>query len=466
MAKRTDPPPYAVLLAGGSGSRLWPVSRELYPKQIAKFIGRESLIQTTLRRVVPPFRAENVRVVCGARHFHEIARHMAEIGVPPEGRIIAEPVGRNTAPAILLAALRILAEAGDAVLGVFPADHVIRDLPAFHARLAAALELAAAGRIVTFGIAPKYPETGYGYVEGGAELPGNPGALAVRRFVEKPDLKTARRYVAAGNFFWNSGMFAFRASVIREEFGRLHPQMLAALEPAAAGAEAPGPEAYAKLPDLSIDVAVMEKTDRGVVLPSDFGWSDIGSWKSLYDFLPKDADGNVLDGDVVAQESRNCLVLGNERLIAVNRLANTVVVETPDSIFVSDIEASREVKSIVAELKRRGRAETEQHLTMHFPWGARTLLEERDGGGRLSRLMLYPGAQAVLDAAPGERVHLLALEGRARVASGRRRRELAPGDSFTTATGAGVRLANAGAGRLQLFHAVLPAARPDGAAED
>jgi mannose-1-phosphate guanylyltransferase/mannose-6-phosphate isomerase len=393
-----DLPVYPVLLAGGSGTRLWPVSRELYPKQLAKLIGKESLIQSTLRRLVPPFAAENVRVVCGEQHAHEIARHMEDVGIPADGRIITEPAGRNTAPAILLACLQIRAAVEDAVLAVFPADHVIGNVSAFHANLAAAVELAAQGRIVTFGITPQYPETGYGYVEAGPAAPG--AAAPIRRFVEKPDLDTARRYLAAGNFFWNSGMFAFRASVILGEFRVYQPRLLQELQRLCVPGQPIPKEGYRQLPDLSIDYAVMEKTDKGVVLPSDFGWSDIGSWKSLYDFLPKDADGNVLDGDVIAQETRNCFVMAYERLIATNRLQNMVVVETPDSIFVSDIDSSRNVKSIVAELKQRGRSEHHQHLTRHFPWGTRTLLEELDGH-RTSRLAIYPRASATLEEPDG-----------------------------------------------------------------
>jgi mannose-1-phosphate guanylyltransferase/mannose-6-phosphate isomerase len=231
------------------------------------------------------------------------------------------------------------------------------------------------GRIVTFGITPHYPETGYGYVEAGDAS----AAPAIRRFVEKPDLDTARRYLSAGNFFWNSGMFAFRASVILEEFRIHQPRLLHTLQELFVPGQPIRREDYQRLPDLSIDYAVMEKTEKGVVLPSDFGWSDIGSWKSLYDFLPKDADGNVLDGDVIARSTRNCFVLAHQRLIATNGLQNLVVVETPDSIFVSNIDQSRDVKSIVAELKQRGRSEVQQHLTLHFPWGTRTLLEEMDG---------------------------------------------------------------------------------------
>jgi mannose-1-phosphate guanylyltransferase/mannose-6-phosphate isomerase len=447
-------PVFPVLLAGGSGSRLWPVSRELHPKQIAKFIGKESLIQSTLRRLVPPFAAENVRVVCGEPHLHEIGRHMEDIGIAPAGRIITEPVGRNTAPAILLAVTRILESTADAIIGVFPADHVIGDLAGFHSQLAAAVGLAARGRIVTFGITPLYPETGYGYVEGAAAVPGGGGALAIRRFVEKPDLETAHRYIEAGNFFWNSGMFAFRASVILEEFRRHQPRMLAALRRICAPGRVPSREDYQILPDVSIDVAVMEKTLQGVVLPSEFGWSDIGSWKSLYDFLPKDPDGNVFDGDVIAQDTRNCFILGYERLIAANRLQNLVVVETPDSIFVSDIAHSRDVKSIVNELKQKGRAEYHQHLTIQYAWGERSRLEDQDGHC-VHRFMVYPGAQTTLTAAPGVTAHLFVLGGRALIRNGRRRRRLGPGGSYTAPAGGDVCVENIGAERLYGIHVDL-----------
>ncbi len=439
-------PVYPVLLAGGSGTRLWPVSRELYPKQLAKLIGNESLVQSTLRRLVPPFAAENVRVVCGEQHRHEIARHMEAVGIPAGGRIISEPAGRNTAPAILLACLQICAAVEDAVLGIFPADHVIGNLPAFHEKLAAAVELAAQGRIVTFGITPHYPETGYGYVEAGEASAAPP----ILRFVEKPDLDTAVRYLAAGNFFWNSGMFAFRASVILEEFQAHQPGLLQVLQDLCARGQPIRREDYLQLPDLSIDYAVMEKTDKGVVLPSDFGWSDIGSWKSLYDFLPKDGDGNVLDGDVITQATRGCLILAHDRLIAVNGLKDLVVVETPDSIFVSDIDHSRDVKSIVAELKQRGRSEVQQHLTLHFPWGTRTLLEESDGR-RTSRLAICPGASAVLEAPAGAAVHLFLLSGCAKVSAGRRRRRLSAGDAWTLPAAPPIRIENPQADRLQLI---------------
>jgi mannose-1-phosphate guanylyltransferase/mannose-6-phosphate isomerase len=406
---------YAILLAGGTGTRLWPVSRQLYPKQLVKFIGDDSLVQSTVKRLSPVLDTENVRIVCGEQHFHETARHMQDIGLQADGKIICEPSGRNTAPAILLAVLHTLSVEKDAVLCVFPADHVIGNIEQFHERLAAAIRLADQDFIVTFGIKPHYAETGYGYVEGDTAV--SEGALRVKRFVEKPDKKTAQQYINAGNFFWNSGMFAFKASVIMDEFRTWQPDLLEKMK-AIFDPDHPIAKAeYDRLPDLSIDYAVMEKTTRGVVLPSDFGWSDIGSWKSLYDFLPKDADLNVIDGDVIANHTRGCFILGSDRLIAVNQLKDAVVVETPDSIFVSDIDHSRDVKSIVARLKEKGRKEYHQHRTVYYPWGSRTWLEQTEDF-TVARLMIYPASilQTEVDAAAV--MHLVVVKGTARVTAG------------------------------------------------
>jgi mannose-1-phosphate guanylyltransferase/mannose-6-phosphate isomerase len=403
---------YAILLAGGTGTRLWPVSRQLYPKQLVKFIGDDSLVQSTIKRLSPVLDPQNVRIVCGEQHFHETARHMQDIGMQADGKIICEPSGRNTAPAILLAVLHTLVVEKDAVLCVLPADHVIGNIEQFHERLETAIRLADRGYIVTFGIRPHYAETGYGYVEGDAAVAE--GALRVKRFVEKPDRKTAQQYIEAGNFFWNSGMFAFKASVILEEFRTWQPDLLDKMEAIFDPGRPITKEDYDRLPDISIDYAVMEKTTRGVVLPSDFGWSDIGSWKSLYDFLPKDADLNVIDGDVIANHTRGCFILGSDRLIAVNHLKDTVVVETPDSIFVSDIDHSRDVKSIVARLKEKGRKEYHQHRTIHYPWGSRTWLEQKEDF-TVSRLMIYAASTLQTDMDAPAAMHLVVVTGAARV---------------------------------------------------
>jgi mannose-1-phosphate guanylyltransferase/mannose-6-phosphate isomerase len=381
---------YPVLLAGGSGTRLWPVSRERYPKQLVKFTGEESLVQSTVKRLIPVLDKENIRVVCGDEHAHEIVRHMKEIGINADGKVIGEPCGRNTAPAIILAMLYILKQENDAVICIFPADHVIRNNDVFHDKLLAAIKLAKMGYIVTFGIKPHYPETGYGYIEGTGERIEQ--AFSLKRFVEKPDRKTAERYVKSGSFFWNSGMFAFKASTMMEELTTYQPELLSKMKPLVLSEGALSKEAYGSLPNISIDYAIMEKTAKGAVLPADFGWSDIGSWKSLYDFLPKDPNGNVVGGDVIVKHTENCLIMGYERLIATNRINGLVVVETPDSVFVSDMERSRDVKSIVEDLTERKRRECFEHQTVFHSWGTFTLLEKK-ADSMVAKRVIYPGAK-------------------------------------------------------------------------
>ncbi len=431
---------FAILLAGGTGTRLWPVSRQLYPKQLVKFIGDDSLVQSTVKRLAPVLDPESVRIVCGEQHFYETARHLEGIGLAPEGKIITEPAGRNTAPAILLAILHILFEHDDAVLCIFPADHVISDINSFHQRLQDAIALARKGYIVTFGITPNYPETGYGYVEGGEKVAH--GALCIERFVEKPDEATARQYIEAGNFFWNSGMFAFKALVMLDEFEQHQPALLEQMKAAFVPRAPISVQDYSRLPDISIDYAIMEKTNRGVVLPSDFGWSDIGSWKSLYDFLPKDDARNVIDGDVISHNTRSCFILGRDRLIATNHLDGLVVVETPDSVFVSDLDHSRDVKSIVASLKARGRKEYHQHRTVHFPWGSQTLLEQKNDAV-VSRLVIYPGSALSLERDGPHSIHLVAVKGELQIHGVGKTSKLKAGESLVLSPQDAVRLENA-----------------------
>ena len=380
---------YPVLLAGGSGTRLWPVSRELYPKQLASFIETDSLIQGTIRRLDPVLDDNLVRIVCGHEYYHETGKQLIDIGLRPEGKIIPEPCGRNTAPAILLALLTILKENKNAVLFIFPADHVIGDVKEFHERLIQAADLAHKGFIVTFGIQPAYPETGYGYIEGEGKVQS--GGLTIKRFVEKPDLDTAKTYLRAGNFYWNSGMFAFNGAIMLEEYKKLAPELTQMMSALVDSGRPISAEEYQKLPNISFDYAIMEKTARGVVLPADLGWNDIGSWKSLYDFLPKDENHNVLDGDVVARHTTNCFILGHDRLIATNHLDHKVVVETPDSVFVSDLDNSREVKEIVAVLKHQDRKEYRKHNTETHQWGRSTTLEDKNDLTIIKRLV-FPGS--------------------------------------------------------------------------
>ncbi|MBI4848975.1 MAG: mannose-1-phosphate guanylyltransferase/mannose-6-phosphate isomerase [Nitrospirae bacterium] len=406
---------FPVLLAGGSGSRLWPVSRELFPKQLVSLVGSDSLIQGTIKRLFPLFEADDIRVVCGDEHFFEIARHLEEIGVPAKGKIIAEPCGRNTAPAILLAIMNILKTEKDAVILIFPSDHVIKDVEGFQERLMTAVSLAKRDYIVTFGIKPDYPETGYGYIEGAK--PVQNGAFAIKRFVEKPDEKTAQHYLKAGNFFWNSGMFAFKASVLLNEFRTYAPDLLKNIQRMVSKTASVPLSKYQSLPDISIDYAIMEKTKKGVVLPSDFGWSDIGSWKSLYDFLPKGANNNVVEGDVILKNTKNCLIRGNNRLVVTNDIENIVVVETPDTVFVSDLEKSKNVKAIVQELKKQGRPEYKAHTTVYRPWGTYTILEENKTT-KIKRIVVYPGAKLSLQMHHHRSEHWIVVQGTAKIVNG------------------------------------------------
>ena len=443
---------YPVLLAGGSGTRLWPVSRELYPKQLVKFVGEDSLLQITIKRLAPVLDAENIRVVCGKEHFSEIARHMEEIDIRADGKIICEPCGRNTAPAILLGMLYILKHEEDAILCIFPADHVIRNISVFHEKLRSAIKLAEMGYIVTFGIKPHYPETGYGYIEGAGEITDQ--AFAVQRFVEKPDMETARRYVDAGSFFWNSGMFTFKASVMMNELKIHQPELLKKMKPLALTEGYISQESYQLLPNIAIDHAIMEKTDKGAVLPSDFGWSDIGSWKSLYDFFPKDQNSNVIDGDVIAINTENCLIMGNERLVATNNINNIVVVETPDSVFVSDMESSRDVKSIVQMLKEKDRREYYTHKTEYHPWGTFTVLEMKDNF-RVVKLIIYPGSKLEIKVGASVIKHLVVIKGQAKTTTENQSGPLNRGQSMMFNEKQTVKLENFGEEPLEIVKVEL-----------
>ena len=432
-------PVYPVLLAGGMGTRLWPVSRQLYPKQLVRFIGKESLVQATIKRLIPLVDPRNIRIVCGREHAHEIARHMRDVGVPPESGMIKEPCGRNTAPAILLAVLTVLKEVDDAILCIFPADHVIRNVGAFHEKAAAAIELAKKGYIVTFGIKPHYPETGYGYIEGADPIAE--GALRIKRFVEKPDPATASQYVAAGRFYWNSGMFTFKASVMKAEFCRLQPELLTRMVEMVAGDGAPSLESYRRLENISIDYAVTEKTAKGVVLPSDFGWSDIGSWKSLYDFIAKDDHRNVALGDIIARNTSDSFIMGQSRLVAVNNIRNLAVVETADAVFVSDLERSRDVKSIVEELKAAGRQEYYQHGTVYHDWGSITTLEHGKSYA-VDRLEILPGFTMAPAGDSESILHLVVVAGRVTVTAADQPHALKTGESTVVSGKDRVRVEN------------------------
>jgi mannose-1-phosphate guanylyltransferase/mannose-6-phosphate isomerase len=449
---------YPVLLAGGSGTRLWPVSRERNPKQLVKFIGKDSLVQSTVKRLNSFLDMENIRIVCGKEHVHEIARHMEEMDISADEKIIAEPCGRNTAPAILLAMLHILKKEEDAVLCIFPADHVIRDQNAFQEKFLSAVKVAERGHIVTFGIKPHYPETGYGYIEGAGEIGG--GALSVKRFVEKPDLETAKKYIDAGNFFWNSGMFTFKASVMAQELSVHQPELLKKMTQLPFQGTSPSQKEYEQLPNISIDYAIMEKTDKAAVLPSDFGWSDIGSWKSLYDFISKDTNGNVVDGDVISKETKNCLIMGQKRLIATSGIKNMVVVETPDAVFVSDMENSQDVKSIVEKLKENGRTEYQTHKTVRYPWGLSTTLEKNDDFS-VVQVELYPGSKLEIETDTSTVEHLVVAKGMAKTTTNHQSRTLKKGQSLMVSENQSILMENPGKDSLVIVKVKSHGSSPD-----
>ncbi|HFT6994463.1 TPA: mannose-1-phosphate guanylyltransferase/mannose-6-phosphate isomerase [Stenotrophomonas maltophilia] len=405
-----------VILSGGSGTRLWPLSREAYPKQFLPLVGEDTMLQATWKRVAD-IAGKAPIVVANQEHRFMAAEQLRECNVRPQA-LILEPIGRNTAPAIAIAALQVQAENDDALLLVLPSDHVVRNEKAFHAAVAQAASAADAGKLVTFGIVPTAPETGYGYIKAG---PGE-GARAVERFVEKPDLATAEGYVSSGEYFWNSGMFLFKASRYLQELERLQPAILvacrSALEKAARDTDFVrlDADAFAASPSDSIDYAVMEKTSDAAVVAMDAGWNDVGSWSALWDVSDKDADGNACHGDVIALDCRNSYAYGN-RLIAMVGLEDVVVVETDDAVFVGHKDRVQDVKSIVAQIKRDGRSEAAAHRKVYRPWGA---YDSIDNGARfqVKRITVKPGATLSLQMHHHRAEHWIVVSGTAEVTRG------------------------------------------------
>lgn len=404
-----------VLLSGGSGTRLWPLSREMYPKQFLPLVGEHTMLQATWQRVAPLAGEQRPLIVANEEHRFIVAEQLQQVGARPE-TILLEPAGRNTAPAIAVAALEAAHSAPDAVLLVLPSDHVVQDPDAFLAAVRAALPAAASGKLVTFGVVPHTPETGYGYIKAGT---GEDAALPVERFIEKPDLATAQHYVASGQYYWNSGMFLFRADRYLEELGRHAPAILSAVRTAWERARKDADftrldrDAFAASPSDSIDYAVMEKTDAAVVMPLDAGWSDVGSWASLREVSPQDADGNAHHGDVVAIDCRNTYAHGN-RLIAMIGLEDTIVVETDDAILVGRSDRIQQVKDVVAELKARQLPQASWHRKVYRPWGA---YDSIDNGARfqVKRITVKPGATLSLQMHHHRAEHWVVVAGTAKV---------------------------------------------------
>lgn len=405
-----------VILSGGSGSRLWPLSREAYPKQFLPLVGEDTMLQATWKRVAHVAGRAPI-VVANQEHRFMAAEQLREVKAYPEA-LILEPVGRNTAPAIAIAALQALRNGGDALLLVLPSDHVILNEQAFQRAIGEGAVAANHDKLVTFGVVPTGPETGYGYVKAVAGA----GTRSVERFVEKPDLSTAREYFASGKYFWNSGMFLFKASRYLDELRRLNPAMLAACEQALELASSDqdfirlDANAFAACPSDSIDYAVMESTQDAVVVPLDAGWSDVGSWSALWEVSDKDASGNAHHGDVIEIDCHNTYAYGS-RLIAMVGLDNLVVVETDDAIMVGHRDRVQDVKEVVNRIKREGRSEAAAHRKVYRPWGA---YDSIDNGARfqVKRITVKPGAVLSLQMHHHRAEHWIVVSGTAEVTRG------------------------------------------------
>ena len=438
-----------VILSGGSGTRLWPLSREAYPKQFLPLAGDVSMLQATWQRVAPVATRAPL-VVANEAHRFVAAEQLVQVGGQPQ-TILLEPVGRNTAPAIAVAALEAVSDGSDPLLLVLPSDHVITDPAAFHAAIGDAAPAAAAGKLVTFGIVPTGPETGYGYIRAGGQDTVRP----VEQFIEKPDLATAQGYLAAGGYFWNSGMFLLRASRYLAELERLAPDMAAGCRAAHAGAVRDADftrlaaDSFAAIEGNSIDYAVMEHTADAVVLPLDAGWNDVGSWSALRDVSPRDGDGNAHLGDVISIGCRNSYAYAKS-LVAMVGLEDVIVVETDDAVLVAHADQVQRVKDVVAQLKAEGRSEASWHRKVYRPWGA---YDSIDHGERfqVKRITVKPGGTLSLQMHHHRAEHWIVVSGTAEVTRGEEVILLAENQSTYIPLGVTHRLRNPGKLPLELI---------------
>lgn len=368
-----------VIMSGGSGSRLWPLSRKQHPKQFLSLVGEHTMLQETVLRL-KGLKTLSPSIICNKGHRFVVAEQLNEIDALG-GDIILEPQGRNTAPAVALAALKAVEKGSDPMLLVLAADHVITQPQAFHEAIKKAQVCAEQGKLVTFGIVPNKPETGYGYIRSGQGIE-NCDCFFVEEFVEKPNLATATRYVESGEYFWNSGMFLFKASTYLQELEKYNPEILLACKDAISNSVKDSEfirvdaESFLACPDDSIDYAIMEQTDKAAMVPLDAGWSDVGSWSSIWEVKEKDEDRNVYRGDVKTIDTTNSMIDARDKLVAAIGVDNLVIVETSDAVLVADQSRVQDVKKIVEELNQEKRLESIQHRTIYRPWGHINLLQK------------------------------------------------------------------------------------------
>ena len=447
---------HPVILSGGAGTRLWPLSRAAYPKQLLKLVSERTLLQETAMRSLTDVGFAAPVIVCNGEHRFLVSDQLEEIGVKPQA-LLLEPLARNTGPAIAAAALWLVQRDPEALMLVQPSDHVIASLPDFHRAVMVAVGAAQTGRLVTFGIRPDRPDTGYGYIQGGGMLDGIEGVLDVERFVEKPDRDTAQRFVDSGAFYWNSGIFLLGARAFLDELAAINVGMLEACQRAMAAIAADdtgclhlGAEAFGEAPSLSIDHAVMEHTDRAAVVPVEMAWNDVGSWPALHGIGAADADGNVVQGDVLHDGVSNSYLRSEGRLLTAVGVDNITVVATDDAILVAGADSAGAVSRIVERLRQGNRPEPQQHSTCHRPWGNyRTV----DAGDRfqVKRITVKPGAKLSLQKHYHRAEHWVVVRGTAIVQCDEDRRLLRENESFYIPVGAEHRLENPGKLTLELI---------------
>ena len=440
----------AVVLAGGSGTRLWPLSRQQLPKQFLKLEGEESLLAATISRLSPWVEQDDVWVVTNEAHatgeaFSEL-NHL---------HTILEPCGRNTAPAIALAAALLQRDGQDPVMLVLPADHIIKDISAFHEGLHIAVEQAEQGSLVTFGIVPEHPDTGFGYIQAGERL--EHGIYGVKRFTEKPDLATAKSFLQAGNYYWNSGMFVWKASTILAEIKRYSLDVDRVIQDMKAAWEGGEPwqevvrHQFQDMPSISIDYAVLEPSENIVVVPVSMGWSDVGSWDAVFDISEKDNDNNAMSGHVIAIDCKNTLLRSESRLLAAVGLQDVMAVETADAILLCHKGESQRVREIVKVLKDSNSIEHHEHVTVQRPWGSYTVLDSKTDGYKLKRIEVKPGASLSLQRHQHRSEHWVVVSGTATVTRGDEVMTVTKNESTYIPVGVKHRLENKGKVPLQMI---------------
>jgi len=432
-----------VILSGGSGTRLWPLSRKLHPKQFIELMGKTTLFQEAVLRL--PESIESPLIICNEEHRFLAAEQLREINKEPKN-IILEPVGRNTAPAIALAALKSIKESEDAILLVLSADHLIQDMDKFHQAIALATKQAEQNKLVTFGIVPNKIETGYGYIK--ANISKNKNYYDIDEFVEKPDYKTAKKYVDSGGYFWNSGMFMFKASVYLSELEKYEPEILSACQKSCQTEFYDldfirlNEQEFLKCPSQSIDYAVMEKTKNASMVVLDANWNDVGSWTALWDSQVKDNDDNLVVGDVILDKVSDTYVHStSNRLVSVIGLSDLIVVDTQDAVLVTNKEHAQDVKNIVEKIKKSGRLESDQHRKIFRPWGYYDSID-RGEGFQVKRILVNPGQKLSLQKHNHRSEHWVVVKGKAQVTCGEKTFQLIENQSTYISLGKVHRLEN------------------------